>query len=95
MRDLCVGEFWSAATDPAAGPVGAYERNWLSYNLPDSFDADAPTIDPMKLSRLVNPTRKKHTLAAICERVDIPYVGSHPSDSGCRHGCAGVLPAAR
>lgn len=31
----------------------------------------------MKLSRLVNPDRKKHTLAAICESVDHSYVGSH------------------
>ena len=27
----------------------------LSHNLPDTFDVGAPAIDPMKLSRLVNP----------------------------------------
>lgn len=57
----------------------AYERRWLSHNLPNAFDADAPTIDPTKLSRLVNPKRKKHSLVAICECVDLPHVDSHRS----------------
>lgn len=48
----------------------------------------------MKLSRLVNPDRKKHTLAAICESVDHSLRRVPSSDSGCSDGRAGVLPAA-
>ncbi len=55
-----------------------YEKNWLTKHLP-GFDADAPSIDPMPLSRLLHRGMKKHTLSAICERLGIPYADAHRS----------------